>query len=486
LTPPDASFPRTLEAVKRVEDYLVKHPAVDTLTFLTGFSFLGQGQNTAQAFITLKDWSQRGEAESAERIVADINRTFAPLRDGKISALQPPPIDNLGNSSGFSFRLQDRGQRGYAALMRASDQLLAAAAASPVLKDVYVEGLSPAPQIELIVDREKAAALGVTFEEINNTISTNLGSNYVNDFPNRGRMQRVVVQADRGARMQADEILTYNVRNARGQLVPVSSFATARWSVGPSQIVGFNYYPSVRISGSAKPGYTSGDAIGEMERLAAQLPRGFGYDWTGQSLQEKLSGSQAPFLLMLSALLAFLVLAALYESWTIPLAVLLTVPLGILGAVAAAMLRGLPNDVYFTVSIVTIIGLAAKDGILIIEFGKALREQGQPIREATIAACRMRFRPIVMTGLAFVFGVAPMIVASGAGAKSQQALGTSVMGGMTAVVALALLMVPVFFVSVQAVFNRQARQELRAAATAEAQSAPQQAYASPGPSLARR
>ena len=486
LTPPDASFPRTLEAVKRVEDYLVKHPAVDTLTFLTGFSFLGQGQNTAQAFITLKDWSQRGEAESAERIVADINRTFAPLRDGKISALQPPPIDNLGNSSGFSFRLQDRGQRGYAALMRASDQLLAAAAASPVLKDVYVEGLSPAPQIELIVDREKAAALGVTFEEINNTISTNLGSNYVNDFPNRGRMQRVVVQADRGARMQADEILTYNVRNARGQLVPVSSFATARWSVGPSQIVGFNYYPSVRISGSAKPGYTSGDAIGEMERLAAQLPRGFGYDWTGQSLQEKLSGSQAPFLLMLSALLAFLVLAALYESWTIPLAVLLTVPLGILGAVAAATLRGLPNDVYFTVSIVTIIGLAAKDGILIIEFAKALREQGQPIRAATIAACRMRFRPIVMTGLAFVFGVAPMIVASGAGAKSQQALGTSVMGGMTAVVALALLMVPVFFVSVQAAFNRQARQELRAAATAEAQSAPQQAYASPGPSLARR
>ena len=486
LTPPDASFPRTLEAVKRVEDYLVKHPAVDTLTFLrVQFSRSGAehgaGLHYAQGLVT----TRRGKIGRTDR--GGYQSPLAPLRDGKISALQPPPIDNLGNSSGFSFRLQDRGQRGYAALMRASDQLLAAAAAEcPVLKDVYVEGLSPAPQIELIVDREKAAALGVTFEEINNTISTNLGSNYVNDFPNRGRMQRVVVQADRGARMQADEILTYNVRNARGQLVPVSSFATARWSVGPSQIVGFNYYPSVRISGSAKPGYTSGDAIGEMERLAAQLPRGFGYDWTGQSLQEKLSGSQAPFLLMLSALLAFLVLAALYESWTIPLAVLLTVPLGILGAVAAATLRGLPNDVYFTVSIVTIIGLAAKDGILIIEFAKALREQGQPIRAATIAACRMRFRPIVMTGLAFVFGVAPMIVASGAGAKSQQALGTSVMGGMTAVVALALLMVPVFFVSVQAAFSRQARQELRAAATAEAQSAPQQAYASPGPSLARR
>jgi multidrug efflux pump len=461
LTPPEASFPRTLDAVKRVEDYLAQRPGIDTVTFLTGFSFLGQGQNTAQAFISLQDWSKRHKPESAEAIVADINRTFASLHDGKISALQPPPIDNLGNSSGFSFRLQDRGQRGYAELVRAKDQLLAAAARSPVLDDVYVEGLLPAPQIELVVDREKAAALGVTFEEINNVISTNLGSAYINDFPNRGRMQRVIVQADRIARMQPDQILSYNVRNSGGQLVPLSSFAAVHWSVGPSQIVGFNYYPSMRLSGSAKPGYTSGDAIREMERLAGKLPRGFGYEWAGQSLQEKLSGSQAPFLLMLSVLLVFLVLAALYESWTIPLSVLLTVPLGILGAVTAAMLRGLPNDVYFTVGIVTIIGLAAKDGILIIEFAKALREQGRSIREATIEACRMRFRPIVMTGLAFIFGVAPMTIAAGASAKSQQALGTIVMGGMTAVVILALLMVPVFFVTVQALFNREARLELR-------------------------
>jgi multidrug efflux pump len=461
LTPPEASFPRTLDAVKRVEDYLAQRAGIDTVTFLTGFSFLGQGQNTAQAFISLQDWSKRHKPESAEAIVADINRTFASLHDGKISALQPPPIDNLGNSSGFSFRLQDRGQRGYAELVRAKDQLLAAAARSPVLDDVYVEGLSPAPQIELVVDREKAAALGVTFEEINNVISTNLGSAYINDFPNRGRMQRVIVQADRIARMQPDQILSYNVRNSGGQLVPLSSFAAVHWSVGPSQIVGFNYYPSMRLSGSAKPGYTSGDAIREMERLAGKLPRGFGYEWAGQSLQEKLSGSQAPFLLMLSVLLVFLVLAALYESWTIPLSVLLTVPLGILGAVTAAMLRGLPNDVYFTVGIVTIIGLAAKDGILIIEFAKALREQGRPIREATVEACRMRFRPIVMTGLAFIFGVAPMTIAAGASAKSQQALGTIVMGGMTAVVILALLMVPVFFVTVQALFNREARLELR-------------------------
>ena len=456
-TPSEASFNRTFDAVKRVEDYLTKRSGVDAVTFLTGFSFLGQGQNTAQAFITLKDWSERGPNDSAERIVADVNREFKSFREGKVSALEPPPIDNLGNSSGFSFRLQDRGQRGYAELMKAKDQLLALAKASPILQDVYLEGLDPAPQIELQIDREKAAALGVAFEDINNTISTNLGSAYINDFPNRGRMQRVIVQVDRAARMQADDILVYNVRNARGQLVPMSSFATVNWTTGPTQIVGFNYYPSVRISGSARPGYTSGDAIGEMERLAAQLPRGFCYDWTGQSLQEKLSGSQAPLLLALSVLLVFLVLAALYESWTIPLAVLLTVPLGALGAVTAATLRGLPNDVYFTVGLVTIIGLAAKDGILIIEFAKSLREEGKSLIDATVEACRLRFRPIVMTGLAFISGVAPMVIASGAGGKSQEALGTGVMGGMTAVVILALLMVPVFFVAVQRIFSRRER-----------------------------
>jgi multidrug efflux pump len=262
-------------------------------------------------------------------------------------------------------------------------------------------------------------------------------------------MQRVIVQADAPSRMKAEDLLNYNVKNSRGQLVPFSAFASIDWSKGPTQIAGFNYYPAVRITGEAKPGYTSGDAIKEMERLAGKLPRGFGYDWTGQSLQEKLSGSQAPFLLGLSVLVVFLLLAALYESWTIPLAVLLTVPLGIAGAVVAATMRGLPNDVYFTVGLITIIGLAAKDAILIIEFAKDLRAHGKPLVEATLEACSLRFRPILMTGLAFVCGVLPMVVAHGAGGASQQALGTSVMGGMIAVVILALLMVPVFFVSVQ-------------------------------------
>ena len=262
-----------------------------------------------------------------------------------------------------------------------------------MLQKVYVEGLPPAPQVNLMIDREKAGAFGVTFEDINQTISTNLGSNYINDFPNRGRMQRVIVQADRASRMNADDILNYNVKNSRGQLVPFSAFATVQWSKGPTQIAGFNYYPAVRISGEAKPGFTSGDAIAEMERLANKLPRGFGFEWTGQSLQEKLSGSQAPFLLGLSVLVVFLLLAALYESWTIPLAVLLTVPLGICGAVIAATMRGLPNDVYFTVGLITIIGLAAKDAILIIEFAKDLRAQGKPLVEATIEACSLALPP---------------------------------------------------------------------------------------------
>ncbi len=453
-TPSDSSYGRTEAVVEKVERYLARRAGIEDVTFLTGYSFSGQGMNTAQAFVTLKDWSERPAKDSASAIVADINRDLRSIRDAKITALEPPPVDDLGNSSGFSFRLQDRGQRGYAALSKAAKELVAEANAGPILQKVYIEGLPAAPQLDLVIDREKAGAFGVSFEDINNTISTNLGSNYINDFPNQGRMQRVVVQADGTDRMRAEDILNYNVRNSRGELVPISSFASIEWSRGPAQIAGFNYYPAVRITGEARPGHTSGDAIAEMERLANKLPRGFGYEWTGQSLQEKLSGSQAPFLLGLSVLVVFLCLAALYESWTIPLAVLLTVPLGVAGAVVAAMLRDLPNGVYFTVGLITIIGLAAKDAILIIEFAKDMRAQGKPLVEATIEACRLRFRPILMTGFAFVFGVLPMVIAKGAGAASQQALGTTVMGGMIAVVVLALLMVPVFFVSVQRVLAR--------------------------------
>jgi len=458
-TPADSSFERTKTAVEHVEKYLATRSGIQDVTFLTGFSFLGQGINTAQAFITLKDWSERGPEDSAATIVKDVNAHMAGVRDAKITAQQPPPIDNLGNSSGFSFRLQDRGQKGYVALLAAARKLVADANASPILQKVYIEGLPEGPVVNLMVDREKASAFGISFADVNNMISTNLGSAYINNFPNKGRMQRVIVQADAMDRMNPDDILKYNVKNSRGDLVPLSSFTTIEWGKGPSQIVGFNYYPSVRISGEARAGYTSGDAIAEMERLAGLLPRGFGYEWSGQSLQEKLSGSQAPLLLALSVFVVFLCLAALYESWTIPVAVLLTIPLGVLGSVVASSMRGLPNGVYFTVGIITIIGLAAKDAILIIEFAKDLREQGKSLLTATMEACNLRFRPILMTGFAFVCGVLPMVVAQGAGSLSQQALGTGVMGGMIAVAILALLMVPVFFVFVQGLFSKPAEEE---------------------------
>ncbi len=453
-TPSDAAFPRTRAVVDKVEKYLAERPGVKNVTFVTGYSYLGQGTNAAQAFITLKDWSQRGPRESAAAIAADIDKDLSSVRDARISALQPPPVDNLGTSSGFSFRLQDRSQKGYAALVAAAHSLVDAANDSPVLQRVYVEGLPEAARLDLVIDRVKASALGVTFEAINNTISTNLGSTYVNDFPNRGRMQRVVIQTDAPARRTGDDILAYSVKNAAGELVPFSSFATLEWHRAPTQVVGFNYYPTIRISGEARPGYTSGDAIAEMERLTAALPRGFSYAWTGQSLQEKLAGSTAPFLLALSALVVYLCLAALYESWTIPLAILLTVPVGILGAVVAANLCDMPNDVYFTVGLITTIGLAAKNAILIIEFAKDLRVQGLSLTEASLMACRLRFRPILMTSFAFILGVVPMTIAAGAGGKSQQALGTSVLGGMMAATILGVLVVPLLFVSVQRTLGR--------------------------------
>ena len=453
LAPSDASANRTLDVVKTVEDRLARTPGVDSLTFITGFSFYGQGAMTAQAFVTLKDWSKRGPGESADALIEKTNPDLAKIRDAQVSMLEPPPIDNLGNTSGFSFRLQDRSQRGYEALMAAKDKLLAAAAQSPVLDRVVVEGLPPAPQIRLEIDREKAAALGLTFAGINATLSTQLGSNYINDFLNRGRMQRVIVQAADNKRTRPDDVLTYSVRNSAGEMVPFSSFARVSWTNGPTQVVGFNGYPAERITGDPASGYTSGDAIAEMERLMKELPPGFGYEWTGQSLQEKLAGSQAAFLLGLSILFVFLCLAALYESWPIPLAVMLVVPLGVVGSVAAAYLRGLPNDVFFTVVLITIICLSANNAILIIEFAKDLRAQGKPLNEATIEAAYLRFRPILMTSLAFILGFVPLVIASGASAKSQQALGTGVLGGMITATVLAIFWVPVFFVVVMRVFG---------------------------------
>jgi multidrug efflux pump len=453
-TPPGSSFNRTLAAVKKVEEHLMAQPGVASVTMINGYSYSGQGQMTSQAFVTLKPWGERDAANSAANLVNGTNAAMANYRDAVIQALEPPPIDNLGNASGFSLRLQDRAQKGYSALMAAQEQLLKLARQSSVVQNVYVEGLPPAPQAELVIDREKAMAHGVDFDDINKTIQVNLGSVYANDFPNRGKMQRVIVQADDLQRLNAADLLNYAVKNAQGTMVPMSSFAELKWSVGPAQIVGFNGYQAVRFTGEPAPGHTSGEAIAEMERLMEQLPKGFGYTWTGQSQQEKAAGSQATLLLALSILIVFMCLAALYESWSIPFSVMLVIPLGVVGSLAAVYLRDMPNDVYFKIALITIIGLSAKNAILIVEFAKEMWRPGTSLTRATVMAAQQRFRPIVMTSLAFIFGVIPLAIAVGAASRSQQAIGTGVMGGMIAATVLAIFFVPVFFVFVMRLFQR--------------------------------
>ncbi|CVI64716.1 MULTISPECIES: efflux RND transporter permease subunit [Agrobacterium] len=468
--PAEASTERTLQSIQQIEKIFMEEPAVERVIAISGFSFSGSGQNAGLAFATLKDWSERGPEDSAAAISARINGKLWGLPDAMSFALSPPPIQGLGNSSGFTFRLQDRSGAGQTALSVAGAQLMAAARQSPVLAGLRIEGMPDAAQVNLIIDREKANTFGVTFSDINATISANMGSSYVNDFPNAGRMQRVTVQAEQGQRMKTEDLLNLNVRNANGGMVPVSSFASVEWVRGPSQVVGYNGYPAIRISGQSAPGYSSGDAIAEMERLARELPGGFGFEWTGQSLQEIQSGSQAPALIGLSVLFVFLLLAALYESWSIPLSVMLVVPLGVIGSVAAVMLRGMPNDVYFLVGLVAIIGLSAKNAILIIEFAKDLRAEGKSTYDATVEAAHLRFRPILMTSLAFSLGVLPMAIASGASAASQNAIGTGVLGGMISATILAIFFVPVFFVFVMKIFgDRKKGSEIAADAVSPAE-----------------
>ncbi|ASV84832.1 RND transporter, hydrophobe/amphiphile efflux-1 family protein [Ochrobactrum quorumnocens] len=453
-TPPEASTNRTDNVAAAIDKVFAAEPSVEDRTIIHGYSFSGFGDNAAIAFVTLKDWSERDANNSAAMISQRGNGSMAQLQDAVAFALSPPPIQGLGNSGGFTFRLQDRSGAGQNALNSAANQLMAEAQKSNVLSGVRTEGMPAAAQLIINIDREKANTFGVTFAEINATISANLGSSYINDFPNAGRMQRVTVQADDQKRMTPEDVLNLNVANSKGGMVPLQSFATVEWAKGAAQIVGYNGYPAIRFAGDAAAGYSSGAAIAEMERLAQQLPEGFGYEWSGQSLQEIQSGSQAPFLLGLTVVFIFLLLSALYESWSIPLSVMLVVPLGLIGAVLAVMLRDMPNDVYFKVGLITIIGLSAKNAILIVEFAKDLRAEGKPLLEATIEACKLRFRPILMTSLAFTLGVVPLAIAKGASAASQNAIGTGVMGGMITATVLAIYFVPVFFVFVMKMFSK--------------------------------
>jgi multidrug efflux pump len=452
--PPGATQDRTIAVMKQAEGFFLKQPEVQTMVSVLGFSFSGTGQNAGIAFVPLKDWDERIGAEHSAQALA--GRGFGALmgvRDAFIFALSPPPIQELGNATGFTFRLQDRGSNGHAALLAARNQLLGMAAQSKVLAGVRPDGLEDAPQLQMDIDRDKANALGVTFDAINAALSAALGSSYVNDFPNAGRLQRVVVQADAPARMQPDDLLRINALNSQGKAVPLSAFASTRWVSGPVQTVRYNGYPTMRISGDAAPGQSTGQALIEMEKLAAQLPAGFAFEWSGQSREERIAGSQAYLLYGFAILAVFLCLAALYESWSIPLAVILVVPLGVLGVVLATMFRGLANDVYFQVGLITIIGLSAKNAILIIEFAKDLQLEGKSAIDAALEAAHLRFRPIIMTSLAFILGTLPLAIASGAGSASQRAIGTAVIGGMITAVVLAVLFVPAFFVVVRELFK---------------------------------
>jgi multidrug efflux pump len=460
--PPGATAERTSNVLKAAEQFVLKQPEVADMVAVTGFSFTGQGQNMGLAFIPLKDWDQRkGAGQGAQDLANRITGHLMGLRDAFVFAISPPPIPELGRGTGFSFRLQDRGGNGHAALLAARNQLLGMARTDPVLTGIRPDGLEDAPQVQLDIDRDKAQALGVSFDAINTAISTALGSSYVNDFPNAGRLQRVVVQADAKARMQPADLLRLNAINSHGQPVPLSSFATTRWITGPMQTIRYNGYPTMSISGDAAPGHSTGEALDEMEKLAARLPAGFAFEWTGQSREEKLAGSTVFVLIAFSLLAVFLALAALYESWSIPISVLLVVPLGVLGALLAANLRGMPNDVYFKVGLITIIGLGAKNAVLIIEFAKDLQAQGMSLADAAIKACHLRFRPILMTSFAFILGVMPLVFAGGAGSASQRAIGTGVMGGMLAATTLGVVFVPVFFVVVRTLFKGSERQRKR-------------------------
>ncbi len=445
--PSDATTERTLEIVKTFEAHAATRPGIASTQSVLGFSFSGAGPNAAVIFSNMKEWEHR-EGATAQEEVGLAQAAMAHTAEGMVMNLMPPAIEELGTSSGFSMRLQDRANQGFGALMKAQDALLAMAAQNPAIAMAYPEGLAPGSNVRLDIDRQKAEALGVSFASISDTLSTAMGSLYVNDFPNAGRMQQVIIQADARARMQVEDILKLYVRNNAGSMVPLGEVVTPVWTDAPLQLIRYKGYPAVRIAGSAAPGVSSGEAMAAMEALVAQLPAGFAVEWTGQSLQERESAAQAPMLIALSMLVVFLVLAALYESWAIPLSVMLVIPLGLIGAVLAVSLRGMPNDVFFKVGMITVIGLSAKNAILIIEFARQLREQGMTLIDAAVEASRLRLRPILMTSLAFALGVVPLMLASGAGAETQHAIGTGVFGGMITATLLAVFFVPVFFVFV--------------------------------------
>ncbi len=459
--PPEATQARTSKTMKQVEDIAMANENVENITSVLGFSFDGSGQNMGLAFITLKDWQERQAPEqSAKAIAKTLMGKFMGIRDGFIIALSPPAIMELGSSSGFNMRLEDRTNQGHEALLNARNMLLGMAAQDKRLKNVRPSGLEDAPQLQFTLNRNAAYAKGVDIEAIAGVLGTELGSYYVNDFPNKGRMQRVVVMADAKARMQADNIMRMTVPNNKGELVTLSELVSMKWVTGPAQLTRYNSYPSMSIGGSAASG-SSGTAMKAMEELVAKLPPGFGMEWTGQSLEEQRAGNMSAILYGFAMLAVFLCLAALYESWSIPFAVMLVVPLGFLGVVLGVFMRGMANDIYFQVGMITVIGLSAKNAILIVEFAKDLQAEGVSLVKAVLQAAHLRFRPIIMTSMAFIMGVVPLYLATGAGSASQRAVGTSVFWGMLIGTFLAIFFVPSFYLVVRKLFSRHAEQSTK-------------------------
>ncbi|WP_024647298.1 efflux RND transporter permease subunit [Pseudomonas syringae] len=450
-TPAGSSTERTQEVIDQMREYLLtkESGAVKSVFSVNGFNFAGRGQSSAIAFVMLKPWEERDSNNSVFELAKRAQGYFFSLRDAMVFAIVPPSVLELGNATGFDVYLQDQGGVGHEKLMAARNQFLGMAAQSKILAGVRPNGLNDEPQYQLIIDDERASALGITLSDINNTLSIALGGSYVNDFIDRGRVKKVYIQGDAGARMKPEDLKKWYVRNSAGEMVPFSAFASGKWSYGSPKLSRYNGVAAEEILGTPAPGYSSGDAMAEVEALAKKLPQGIGISWTGLSYEERLSGSQAPALYALSLLVVFLCLAALYESWSIPIAVILVVPLGVIGALMATSLRGLSNDVFFQVGLLVTVGLAAKNAILIVEFAKELHEQGKSLAEAAIEACRMRLRPIIMTSMAFILGVVPLAISSGAGSGSQHSIGT----GMITAVILAIFWVPLFFVSISGLFK---------------------------------
>ena len=461
--PSGATQERTLEVLDQIEQFYLKQPEVEHVIAVAGFSFFGRGQNMGIAFVTLKGWDQRtADGSSSTALVQKANMALFRIKQAMIFAINPPPIPELASVGGFDFRLQDRGGVGREKLLEARNMALGLASQSPVLAGVRPAGQEAGPQLLLDIDHLKAEALGISASDLNDTLQSTLGEAYINDFIREGRVLRVQMQAEAATRRTPADILKLSIRNNQGKMVPLSEVVTAHWVVGAPKVDRYNGLPAMKISGGAAPGHSSGEAVAAMEEIAQKLPAGIGYEWSGTSFEERQSGQQSPLLFGISLFVVFLCLAALYESWSIPFAVLLVVPLGIFGAVLAVTLRDLPNDVYFKVGLIAIIGLSSKNAILIIEFARRLQDDGMSLMDATLEACRLRFRPILMTSIAFIVGVLPLAISTGAGAQSRHAIGTGVIGGMLAATLLAVFLVPVFFVVVRKIFPGHARKHVEA------------------------